>query len=138
MAQNITPNQYEISGQGVHINYSTSSIAGIPELTFTKGRNTLTFTGANIGVLDTSIGTLVTITIANTPDKSFTTFSALLPAIRLAKETARQAFRAVGIVTTHKTSLAGPVTGVQQTYKTVELKGTAQRVAFLSKKTATA
>jgi len=138
MAQNITPNQYDLSAQGVRIGYSTSSIAGPPQLSFTKGRNTLTFTGKEIGVVDSSTGTLITVTIAMTPDKSFTTISVLLPAIQLAKETGKQAFRTVGIVTIHKTSLAGPVNGVQQTYKTIQLKGTAQRVVFLAKKTATA
>jgi hypothetical protein len=138
MAQKITPNQYDLSGPGVRISYSTSSITGSPQLSFTKGRKTLTFTGAEIGVVDTNIGGLVTVTIAMTPDKSFTTFSVVLPAIQLARETSKQAFRTLGITTIHKTSLAGPVNGVQQTYKSVQLKGAAQRVAFLAGKTATA
>src|SRR3954451_24014544 len=138
MAQSITPNQYDLTGPGVRIGYSTSSIAGIPQLSFTKGRKALTFTGKEIGVVETSIGALVTVTIAMTADKSFTTFSVLLPAIQLAKETGKQAFGSLGIITIHKTSLAGPVKGVQQTYKSNQLKGTAQRVAFVAKKTATA
>ena len=138
MAQNITPNQYDLTGPGIRIGYSTSSISGSPQLSFTKARKTLTFSGKEIGVVDTRIGTLVTVTIATTPDKNSTTFSVLLPAIQLAKETGKQAFRAVGITTVHKTSLAGPVTGVRQTYKTIELSGTAQRVAFLQQNTATA
>jgi hypothetical protein len=138
MAQKITPNQFDLSGQGVRIGYSTSSIAGSPQLTFVKGRKTLTFTGKEIAVVDTHIGTLVTVTIAMTPDKDFTTFSVLLPAIELAKETGKQAFRTIGIITVHKTSLAGPVKGVQQTYKVIQLKGTAQRVAFLVNNKATA
>jgi hypothetical protein len=138
MAQNITPNQYELNGEGVRIGYSTSSIAGSAQLSFTKGRNTRTLTGKEIGVVDTNIGALVTVRIAMTPDKSFTTFSVLLPAIQLPKETGKQAFRTLGIVTIHKTSLAGPVKGVQQTYKSIQLKGTAQRVVFLARNTATA
>jgi hypothetical protein len=138
MAQNITPNQYELSGQGIRIVYSTSGIAGTPQLSFTKGRKTLTFSGKEIGVVDTNIGSLVTVTIAMTPDKSFTTFTLLLPAIQLAKETGKQAFRTLGIITVHKTSLGGPVKGVQQTYKSVQLKGTAQRVVSLAKSAATA
>src|SRR3954462_15609423 len=109
MAQNITPNQYDLSGPGVQISYSTSSISGIPQLSFTKARKTLTFSGKEIGVVDTGIGTVVTVTIATTPDKSSTTFSVLLPAIQLAKETGKPTFRAVGIITVHKTSLVGPV-----------------------------
>jgi hypothetical protein len=138
MAQKITPNQYDLSGPGVSIVYSTSSIAGSPQLSFTKGRRTLTFAGNEIAVADASIGSLVTVTIAMTPDKGSTTFTVLLPAIQLARETGKQAFRTIGILTLHKTSIAGPVTGVQQTYKTVQLKGSAQQVAFLAKKSATA
>ena len=115
MAQNNTPNQYDLRGQGVRIGYSTSSIAGSPQLSFTKGRKTLTFTGAEIDVRDTKIGALVTVTIGTTPDKSFTTFSVLLPAIQLPREKGKQAFRTLGIATIHKTSLAGPPKGVQQT-----------------------
>jgi hypothetical protein len=138
MAQKITPNQYDLSGPGVRISYSTSSISGSPQLSFTKGRKTLTFTGKEIGVVDTNIGALVTVTIAMAPDKGFTTFSVLVPAIQLARETGKQAFRTAGITTIHKTSLAGPVNGVQQTYKSVELKGASQRVVFLAGKTVTA
>src|SRR5215210_2139501 len=123
----ITPNQFDLQGSGVRIGYSTSSIAGKPQLSFTKGRKTLSFTGNEIGVRDTSIGTLITVTIDMKPDQNFTTFSFLVPRIDLAKESAKQAFKTVGIITVHKTTLLGPPKGVQQTYKAIELGGTAQR-----------
>ena len=129
MAQ-ITPNQFELQGPGVRISYSTTSIAGKPILSFTKGRKTLTFSGNEIGRLETKIGALITVTIATVPDRSVTTFSFLLPAINLLKESAKVSFQTIGITTTHKTSIAGPVTGVQQTYKFVQLRGTARRVIF--------
>jgi len=130
MAQKIVPNQYELDGQGVHVDYSTSSLTGKPQLSFRKGRNTLSFTGSEIVPLDTMIGALITVTIASTPDLSSTTFSFLLPSIELSKESAKQSFRTNGITTLSKTSIAGPVKGVQQTYKIVELRGSAQRVTF--------
>jgi hypothetical protein len=130
MAQKIVPNQYEIEGQGVQVGYSTSSITGKPQLSFRKGRKTLNFTGNEIGALDTTIGTLITVTIASTPDLNSTTFSFLLPPIELAKESAKQSFRTIGITTISKTSIAGPVKGVQQTYKIVELRCSAQHVTF--------
>jgi hypothetical protein len=138
MAQTITPNLYDLQGQGVRIGYSTSSIAGKAQLTFKKGRKTLSFTGDEINVLDTAIGALISVTIAATPDQSSTSFSFLLPAIQLSKESAKQAFRTVGITTVRKTSLGGPVKGVQQTYKTIQLRGSAQKVQFLAQKTASA
>jgi hypothetical protein len=138
MTQQITPNQYDLQGPGVRISYSTSSITGEPQLSFTKGRKTLSFTGNQIGVLNTNIGTLITVTIAMVPDKDFTTFSFLLPTIDLSKQPRKQSFRTIGIVTVHKTSLAGPVKGVQQTYKSVQLRGTARQVQFLAQRTASA
>ena len=130
MAQKIIPNLYELQGPGVRISYSTSSIAGKPQLSFKKGRTTLSFSGDEISVLDTEIGGLITVTIATTPDRSFTSFSFLLPAIQLAKESAKQSFRTIGITTVHKTMIAGPVKGVQQVYKSVQLQGTARQVEF--------
>jgi hypothetical protein len=127
MAQKIVPNQYELAGVGVQVTYSTSSLPGKPQLTFTKGRKTLNFTGNEIGVVDTVVGTLVTVTIASTPDLNSTTFSFLVPSIELAKESAKQSFRTIGITTISKTPI-GPVKGVQQTYKIVELRCTAQHV----------
>lgn len=136
MAQKILPNQYELQGEGVRVSYSTTSISGKPQLSFTKGRKTINFTGDDIRLSDTAIGSLVTVTIAADPDKSSTSFSLLLPAIQLAKESSKQSFRAVGITTTNKTTIAGPPTGVQQTYKLIQLRGTAQQVKFAAQKTA--
>jgi hypothetical protein len=134
MAQKIIPNQYDLQGQGISISYSTSSIAGKPQLNFKKGRQTLNFSGDEIGVLDTPIGTLITVTIAKTVDRGFTSFSFLLPTIELATASAKQSFRTIGITTVHKTTIAGPIKGPQQTYKPVELRGSARRVAFLTPK----
>jgi hypothetical protein len=133
MAQKIIPNQYELQGQGVRIGYSTSSIGGKAQLSFKKSRKTLNFTGDEIGLLDTTIGALITVTIAATPDRSFTSFSFLLPTIQLPKESAKQPFRTIGITTIHKTTIAGPVKGVEHVYKSVQLRGTAMQVQFLAR-----
>jgi hypothetical protein len=78
------------------------------------------------------------VTIAKTVDRGFTTFSFLLPTIELSTASAKQLFRTIGITTVHKTTIAGPVKGPQQAYKVVLLRGTAQQVAFLKQKTASA
>jgi hypothetical protein len=71
----------------------------------------------------------VSVVIANVPDKNVTTFSVLLPAIRL-PDSRKQAFRTFGITTVTKTTIAGPPPGTQQTYNTVPLRGSAQQVTF--------
>ena len=130
MAQKVIPNQYDLRGPGVSVSYSTSSVAGQPQLSFKKGRQTLNFSGAEIGLLDTQIGTLITVTIAKTVDRGFTSFSFLLPTIELSTASAKQSFRTIGITTVHKTTIAGPVKGPQQAYKSVQLRGTARQVKF--------
>jgi hypothetical protein len=138
MAEKIVPNSYDLQGTGVSINYSTSSIAGNPQLTYKKGRQTLNFSGDEIGVLDTQLGKLITVTIAKTVDRGFTSFSFLLPTIELAAASSKQSFRTIGITTVHKTTIGGPVKGAQQTYKSIELSGVARSVAFLTQKTVSA
>ena len=125
----LTPNSFQLTGDDVQVNYSTTSIDGKPRFTFKKGNKTLDFAGNQISSSNVKIGTLVSVVIAAIPDKSTTTFSILLPAIRL-PESRRQAFRTFGITTVTKTSIVGPPVGVQQTYTTVALRGSARLVAF--------
>jgi len=132
----MTPNQFDLQGVGINIAYSTSSFGGKPLLSIKKGRQSHNFSGDQITKLNAGIGDLITVTLASVPDQGSTLFSFLLPAIQLASASAKQAFRTFGITTTHKTSIAGPVKGVQETYKTVDLRGTARQVEFLSQSTA--
>ena len=135
MAQTIAPNQYEIRGRGVRVDYSTSGIAGNAQLNISRHRKTLTFTGDQIGVVPLNIGELITVTLSATPDQGATHFSFLIPRIQLAKQSSRQSFRTVGLVTEEKTTIAGPPNGVQQTYKSVQLRGSARQVQSFAKNT---
>ncbi len=135
MAQAIAPNQYELRARGVRVEYSTTSISGVAELSITRRRQTLTFKGDQIVVLSTSIGDLITVTLAATPDEGSTLFSFFLPSIRLSKEFGRESFRTIGVVTEERTTISGPPIGVQQTYKSLQMRGSARQVRFLAKKT---
>jgi hypothetical protein len=132
VAQKTEPNLYDLKGVGVTVSYSTSSISGEPRLSFKKGRLELNFAGDEITTVETSIGTVVTVTIGTTVDRGFTTFSMLLPSISLADSAVKQAVRTLGITTEHTTSIAGPVKGAQQTYKALRLRGSAKLAQFLS------
>jgi hypothetical protein len=137
VAQKMEPNLYDLKGVGVTVSYSTSSISGEPRLSFKKGRMELNFAGDEITAFETSIGTVVTVTIGKTVDRGFTTFSILLPSISLANSAAKQAFRTLGITTAHTTSIAGPAKGAQETYKALQLRGSAKHTQFLSKTAST-
>jgi hypothetical protein len=125
----LTPNSFLLRGDDVQVNYSTTSIDGKPRFTFKKGKKTLDFAGNQISSSTVNIGTLVSVVIAAVPDRSTTTFSILLPAIRL-PESKRQAFRTFGLTTVAKTTIEGPPVGAQQTYTSVALRGSARLVAF--------
>lgn len=129
MAKQLVPNLFQLSGEGITATYSTTSIDGQPRFTYKKGRQTLNFAGSDIETANIGIGTLVSVVVARIPDKSSTTFSILLPSIQLT-DTRKQAFRTIGITTVTATTIAGPPAGVQQTYKTVALRGSAKQVAF--------
>ena len=129
MANQLVPNLFQLSGEGITATYSTTSIDGQPRFTYKKGRQTLNFAGSDIETANIGIGTLVSVVVARIPDKSSTTFSILLPSIQLT-DTRKQAFRTIGITTVTATTIAGPPAGVQQTYKTVTLRGSAKQVAF--------
>ena len=124
-----TPNSFQLSNDDIEVSYTTTSIDGKPRLTFKKGNKTLNFAGNQISSSAIGIATLVSVVIATVPDKSTTTFSILLPAIRL-PESGRQAFRTFGITTVTKTTIAGPPVGVQQTYTSAALRGSARLLAF--------
>ena len=129
MAPKLAPNLFELNGENVMVTYSTTSIDGTPRFTYTKGRQTLNFAGTAIKSEGVGIGTLVSVTIATVPDKGTTTFSILLPAIRLG-ESKRASFRTIGITTLAKTTIAGPPQGAQQSYKVIDLRGSAKLVDF--------
>ena len=124
-----TPNLYEFSGSGITASYSTTSIDGKPRFSYNKGTEHLSFSGDEITALSTTIGTLVTVIIAKTVDRGFTSFSVLVPAILLV-DNKQQAFQTIAITTVTTTTIAGPPTGPQQTYHTTHLHGTAQHVEF--------
>ena len=129
MAKQLVPNLFQLRGERVTATYSTTSIDGQPRFTYKKGRQTLSFAGSDIETANVGIGTLVSVVVARIPDKGSTTFSILLPYIQL-PETKKQSFRTIGITTVTATTIAGPPVGVQQTYKTVALRGSAQQVDF--------
>lgn len=131
MAAITEPNLYELQGDKTKVTYSTTSIAGQALFNIRLGRKTLNFTGDDIHVDGTPIGTLVTVTIETVPDLKTVTFSLLLPAVNLQQST-KASIKAIGILTTAKTSIGGPklVKGALQAYKTVVLSGTAKAIQF--------
>ncbi len=126
----VQPNHFVMTGAGIKITYSTTSLNGLPLLTYKDFQRTLTFQGDEIRRLDTEIGQQVTVTIDQIPDLQTVTFTLLLPDINLDEPEVH--FQTTGIMTTGRTSIGGPdlVKGALHTYRLKNLKGTAQLFTF--------
>jgi len=133
--QYIEPNQYVLHGvchknKAVSIIYSTSSITGRPIFNYKDSKGTYSFTGDKIRTQKTEMGTMVTVTLESVPDLRVTTLTLIVPAINL--DGSARDFKTIAIRTTSKTTIGGPrlVKGPIQSYKVIDLKGTASSVMF--------
>ncbi|MEH2302654.1 MAG: hypothetical protein V7K88_27650 [Nostoc sp.] len=122
---------YNLKGDKVSINYSTTSFIGKPSFQYKDQKQTLNFEGEKqIRTVETEIGTLVTVTIKQTVNGEYTTFSLLIPRVKIGLG------EEVKIVTNGITTLNRfstiPQSNQQQKqlYTVINLKGTARFVLF--------
>jgi hypothetical protein len=123
------PNLFELTGEYTQISYSTTSITGRPQFSYTGAHGDTRAEGDEIQTLLTPLGTEVTIEIASEPDRSTLTLTVLLPEIRIARAE-ELAFGSVAVFTTTLTTIAGPPAGVVQSYEALSLDGLAKLVDF--------
>ena len=75
-------NNFSLSGGGVHIDYSSTSINGQPRLAYHDHIRNLSFAGSDIRTVDVAdIGTIVSVTLKITVDVGSTTFSVFIPRV---------------------------------------------------------
>ena len=123
------PNLYQFNGQRLHIVYSSGN--GKSSLTYQSTSQTLKFSGDQIRITDTEIGTLVTVPIRLTVDTGSTTFTLLLPRVNL-NASKQASVEAIGITTIHRFSTIPSFNqGQIENYSTTKLTGTAQFVSSL-------
>ena len=124
------PTLYELSGNGIHVTYATSSLQGQPQFNYHDAFQARNFTGNQIQTVDTVLGRLVTVFLVQTVDSGSTTFTLLVPSVRLA-EFSPASIHTIGIATSHKFSVIPAMNlGQTETYTTTELSGTASMVLF--------
>src|SRR5262252_1258239 len=107
------PNLYQLSGDHLHVTYSTTSISGQPQLSYKDNTRMLSFTGNQIRETKTEMGTLVSVTIRMTVDTGSTTFTLLVPAVKLVGPSPTAQIHTYGITTTHKFSVVPAANGGQ-------------------------
>ena len=127
----VQPNVYVLFGSGLSVTYTTTSLGGKPQFTYHSLPLTHTYTGDEITTEPSeALGTLVSVTLALSPDAGSTTFTVLIPRVNLnAGETVQ--ITTEGITTHHRFSIFPPAMhGQIDTYAVQELTGTAQQVMF--------
>jgi hypothetical protein len=124
------PNLYHLHGKtkGFSVEYSKTSIAGVPLLNVVLEGASHSFRGDQISTLDSPFGSLVTVTLSATPDLETVTFTLAVPAMNLAGSDGT--IHTFAVITTNRTSIGGPalVQGQLQTYQRFALTGRAENV----------
>ncbi|HEY4562150.1 MAG TPA: hypothetical protein VIJ36_04175 [Thermoanaerobaculia bacterium] len=106
----------------------TTHLGGRPMLTYNDGRTTHSFSGAEVSLRATELGTLVTVTLAATPDLEVRLLTVVLPQVRVSG--APEKLDVPVIFTRIAMSIAGPPLnpGPVETYDVKIYDGTASAV----------
>lgn len=120
----VDADQFVLSGRGVDVQIAPT-LAGGPQLRYHAGTDHRDFTKDEITIEQSPIGTWYTVTIAITVDVGSTTFSVLVPTVRITPGGSAPV-RTVGVTTVHKTPFAPPAAiGQTENYTIHTLRGTA-------------
>jgi hypothetical protein len=122
-------NLYELSGGGINVTYSTTSITGKPLFNYHDGVQARNFSGDEIQTVATILGTLVSVFLIRTIDSGSTSFTVLIPAIHLPPTNVANV-STEGVTTLHKFSIVKPPLGQIELYTFHRLHGTARFVEF--------
>ena len=126
------PNQYHLSGDGITVSYFPQGRgpigpAGAIHFVYQDAIRTLTFTADEVRIVDVpDLGTVVSVSIQTTVDIGYTSFSVLVPYIRLADTLGASApVQTEGITTLHRSPLFPIGQAQTETYTVCPLTGTA-------------
>ena len=101
----VPANMFSLTGGGLHIGYSTTSIDGKPRMTYQDPMRSLSFQGDEIRKVEGDLGTVVSVTIVRTIDAGSTTFSLLVPRVMLSAPFSNVSIYTDGITTHHAFSI---------------------------------
>jgi hypothetical protein len=127
----LEPNLFELQGYNTRIVYSTSSIAGVPQLSYFSREQERTFSGEEIQVEETAFGKSVTVFLTTgAADEPIESVTLLLPAIQLSSQVKELPIQTVAILSI-RAAFVNPNAPLQlQTYDTISLFGVARQVQF--------
>jgi hypothetical protein len=121
----VEANVFELQGGGLTIQYTKSSIAGVPILTFNHRGVKKSYRGDEIRSVDTELGQLVTVMVEVVPDLHTITLTLVVPGMNL--DGGEGPVQTFAVFTTELTSIGGPrlVKGQLDRYDTIQLTGRA-------------
>ncbi|PSB35251.1 hypothetical protein [Stenomitos frigidus] len=127
----VTPNLYELQGYDKQITFSTTSITGVPQLSYNDRGEVRTFSGSDILTEETGLGQMVTVQLKNNQaDEGFESLTLLLPAVQLSPKSRELSIQTMAILS-KRVVFVNPTEPIQlQQYDTIELAGTAKNVNF--------
>lgn len=106
-----------------------NSNVGGPELIYTGPHGNRSFSGTQVSVMTTPIGSMITVTMDIVPDQQILTLSLVMPTVVNAKPGSPQSFQTLAVFASHRTTLLGPPpTGGDPTYTVLKLQGEASHV----------
>lgn len=128
---NLQPNLFELQGYDAQITYSTTSITGVPQLSYLRGDINRTFSGDEIQLAETGFGQSVTVLLQNgAADEPIESLTVLIPIVQLSPQLQPLSIQTIGILS-RRSVFVNPATPDQlQTYDSLSLYGTAQLVNF--------
>lgn len=126
----VEPNLFELQGYDTQIVYSTSSIQGVPQLTYSSQEQERAFSGSEIQSEETKLGPSVTVILENgAADKPIEGLTLLLPLVQLA--TKKELPILTLAILSRRAVFVNPNAPLQlQNYDTISLFGTAKIVQF--------
>ena len=126
-----TPNLFLLHGAAIHVTFSTGGFGSKLNLTYQDANGSQSFSDNQINVVQTPIGSLVTVTIRRTVDAGSTNFSVLIPTVNLTGPGQAAPVSTEGITTIHRFSVIPTFDqGQTELYQFTPLSGTANQVVF--------
>jgi hypothetical protein len=126
----VQPNRFQLEGYDTVIDYSTTSVAGVPQLTYKTRSQTLSFRGEQIRAERTTLGQMVTVTLRGDPQAvgAVESLSLLIPTINLSAESKESPIQTIAMLSLRSPQVKVP--GQSQSYMMLCLSGTASQVDF--------
>lgn len=80
----VEPNVYELSNEKTQVSYFTSGVDGAPRFSYKGPKGSREFSGDEVRVQDSELGTEVTVTLEDIADMHVLTFTLLVPELWIA------------------------------------------------------